>query len=78
MKDLYYEIEENGYHIYDKNNPLYHIYQYEPYTHLYVPDGTLEENAKAHIEELKRMSEPKPNDIDIVLDELEAEVGINE
>ena len=76
--DLYYTIEESGYHIYDRNNPTFHIKQLEPLAHLFVQDGTYEENAKAHIEELKQMSEPKLNDIDIVLDELEAEVGINE
>lgn len=47
MKDLYYTIDENGYHIYDRNDPLFHIHQYEPY----IPDHskTYEENAKAQI-----------------------------
>lgn len=49
-KDLYYTIEENGYHIYDRNDPLFHIHQYEPY----IPDHTksYEENAIAQIAEL--------------------------
>lgn len=53
--DLYYVIEENGYHIYDQNDPLFHIHQYEPY----IPDPTksYEENAQAQIEELTYISE---------------------
>lgn len=48
-RDLYYTIEQNGYHIYDRNDPLYHIHQYEPY----IPDKTktYEENAQAQIHE---------------------------
>ena len=51
MKDLYYVIEENGYHIYDRIDPLYHVHQHEPY----IPDHTksYEENAKAQIAELE-------------------------
>ena len=48
--DLFYEITENGYHIYDKNDPLFHIYQYEPY--IPNPELSYEENAKMHIDEL--------------------------
>ena len=50
MKDLYYVTEENGYHIYDRNDPLYHIHQYEPY----IPDHSksYEENAQAQAHEL--------------------------
>lgn len=50
MRDLYYTIEENGYHIYDRNDANYHIHQYEPY----IPDPTksYEENAQAQIGEL--------------------------
>ena len=50
MKDLYYEITENGYHIKDRNDPLFHIHQYEPY----IPDKskTYEENAQAQIHEI--------------------------
>lgn len=49
LKDLYYELTDNGYHIYDRNDPLFHIHQYEPY----IPDKTksYEENAKAQIHE---------------------------
>lgn len=48
--NLYYVITENGYHIYDRNDSLFHIHQYEPY----IPNRNLsyEENAKAHIAEL--------------------------
>lgn len=64
-KDLYYVIEENGYHIYDRNDPLFHIHQYEPY----IPDHTksYEENAQAQIEELTR--EPEPTEQLYTLDE---------
>lgn len=57
MKDLYYEITENGYHIYDRNDPLFHVHQYEPY----IPDHSksYEENAQAQIEELTKEPEPK-------------------
>lgn len=77
-KDLYYVIEENGYHIYDRNNPLFHIHQYEPY----IPDHTksYEENAQAQIEELTR--EPEPTEQLYTLDEAAAiiasEVADNE
>ena len=68
MKDLYYVIEENGYHIYDRNDPLFHIHQYEPY----IPDHTksYEENAQAHIEELSK--EPEPTEQLYTLDEAAA------
>lgn len=48
--DLYFEITENGYHIYDRNDALFHIHQYEPY----IPNKNLsyEENAQAQIAEL--------------------------
>lgn len=64
-KDLYYVIEENGYHIYDRNDPNYHIHQYEPY----IPDSTksYEENAQVQIEELTR--EPEPTEQLYTLDE---------
>lgn len=53
--DLYYEIEENGYHIYDRNDSLFHIHQYEPY----IPNRELsyEANAKAQIAELMAAEE---------------------
>lgn len=78
MKDLYYVIEENGYHIYDRNDPLFHIHQYEPY----IPDHTksYEENAQAQIEELTK--EPEPTEQLYTLDEAAAiiasEVADNE
>ena len=48
-RDLYYEVYENGYHIFDRNDPLFHIHQYEPY----ISDHTksYEENAKTQIHE---------------------------
>lgn len=54
-KELYYVVEENGYHIYDKNDSLFHIHQYEPY----IPhkDKSYEENAQIQIEELNKMYE---------------------
>lgn len=53
--DLYYEIYDKGYHIYDRNNPLFHIHQYEPY----IPDHSksYEENAQAQIKELLMMEQ---------------------
>lgn len=78
MKDLYYVIEENGYHIYDRNDPLFHVHQYEPY----IPDKTktYEENAQAQIEELTK--EPEPTEQLYTLDEAAAiiasEVADNE
>lgn len=47
MKNLYYELTEKGYHIYDKNDALFHIHQYEPY----IPNKSVsyEENAKQQI-----------------------------
>lgn len=54
-KDLYYEIEENGYWIKDRNDAKFKIHQYEPY----IPDKSksYEENAIAQIESLT--AEPK-------------------
>ena len=68
MQDLYYTIEENGYHIYDRNDPLFHIHQYEPY----IPDPTksYEENAQTQIEELTK--EPEPTEQLYTLDEAAA------
>ena len=65
MQDLYYVIEENGYHIYDRNDPLFHIHQYEPY----IPDHSksYEENAQAQIAELT--AEPEPTEQLYTLDE---------
>ena len=50
MKNLYYEITENGYHIYDRNDPLFHIHQYEPY--IQDQSKSYEENAQAQTHEL--------------------------
>lgn len=48
--DLYYEVVENGYHIYDRNDSSYHIFQYEPY----IPNKakSYQENAESQIHEL--------------------------
>ena len=81
-KDLYYVIEENGYHIYDRNNPLFHIHQFEPY----IPDHTksYEENAISQIKELIKelTKEPEPTEQLYTLDEAAAiiasEVANNE
>lgn len=50
MPNLYYELTADGYHIYDRNDSLFHIHQYEPY----IPDHSksYEDNAKAQIHEL--------------------------
>ena len=47
MKDLYYEVTENGYHIYDRNDNMFHVHQYEPY----IPDKmkSYQENAEGQI-----------------------------
>ena len=65
MKNLYYELTENGYHIYDRNDSLFHVHQYEPY----IPDKSksYEENAQAQIEELTK--EPEPTEPTYTLDE---------
>ncbi len=48
--ELYYELTNDGYHIYDMNDTLFHIHQYEPY----IPghSKSYEENAIAQIHEL--------------------------
>ena len=50
VKDLYYEITENGYHIKDRNDPLFHVHQYEQY--IPDPSKSYEENAQAQMHEL--------------------------
>lgn len=62
VKDLYYVIEENGYHIYDRNNPNFHVYQFEPD---YIPDPSksYEENAIAQIAELTKPYDPMDNEM---------------
>lgn len=49
MKNLYYELTTDGYHIYDRTDPLFHVHQYEPY----IPDHrkSYEDNAKAQLHE---------------------------
>lgn len=48
--NLYYEVYDKGYHIYDHDDSLLHIHQYEPY----IPNRNLsyEENAQAQIDEI--------------------------
>lgn len=50
MLNLYYELTSDGYHIYDRNDPLFHIHQYEPY----IPDHskTYEQNAQLQMHEI--------------------------
>lgn len=50
MLNLYYELTNDGYHIYDRNDPLFHIHQYEPY----IPDHgkTYEQNAQLQMHEI--------------------------
>lgn len=53
-----YKIDETGYHIYDSENPSFHIHQYEPY----IPDHSksYEENAQLQIKELESMPAQQP------------------
>lgn len=64
MKDLYYKVVENGYHIYDRNDALFHIHQYEPY--IPHPEKTYEENAQLQIEELMKEPEPSVTEQEVV------------
>lgn len=66
MKDLYYEVTENGYHIYDRNDALFHIHQYEPY--IPHPEKSYEENAQLQIEELT--TDPAQEVIDEIIQEV--------
>lgn len=45
--DLYYELTETGYHIYNRNDALFHVHQYEPF--IPHPELTYEENAQLQI-----------------------------
>lgn len=76
MKNLYYELTSDGYYIYDHNDPLFRVHQYEPY----IPDHSksYEENAIAQMAELSVEPEPTEDEIDTLLAELECEVGIND
>lgn len=51
---LYYQLTDDGYHIYDEEDPLFHVHQYEPY----IPDPTksYEQNAITQIDELTTAS----------------------
>lgn len=46
-----YKIDSNGYHIYDDEDPNFHIHQYEPY----IPNHSIsyEENAQNDIKKLE-------------------------
>ena len=50
MKDLYFQITDDGYVILDRNDELFRVRQYEPY----IPDKskTYEENAQAQIHKI--------------------------
>ena len=54
MMNLFYEVADDGYHIYDKNSTIFHIYQYEPY----ILDKTksYEENAQLQVHEFSRVN----------------------
>lgn len=56
-KKVGYSIENNGYTIYLDENAW--ITQPDPYGKLYVPDGSYEDNALAHIEEIYNPPEPE-------------------
>lgn len=56
-KKVGYSIENNGYTIYLDENAW--ITQPDPYGKLYVPDGSYEDNALAHIEEICNPPEPE-------------------
>lgn len=53
-----YEVFGDGYDIYDYGHSW--ITQREPYAKLFVPDGTYEENAIAHCEDLTKPAPPQP------------------
>lgn len=48
--DLYYELTPDGYWIFDRNNELFRIHQYEPY--IPYPELGYEGSAQKQIEEL--------------------------
>ena len=54
--NLYYELTENGYFIFDRNNENFRIYQYEPY--IPYPELGYEGSAQKQIEDL--MTPPPP------------------
>lgn len=61
-ENISYEIKNNGYNIY-LDGKLW-ITQPEPYTNLYVPEGTYEENCLAQLAELTREPEPVETEFD--------------
>lgn len=74
-KSISYQIFSDGYDIYLDGKPW--ISQREPYGKMYDKAKSYEENCLLQIEELTK--EPEPQDeIDVMLTELESEVGINE
>lgn len=62
-EEISYKIVENGYDIY-LNGELW-ITQDGQYSHLFVPNGTLEENCLAQIEELTTVSN-EPSQLDVI------------
>lgn len=49
-KNLYFELDKNGYHILDHNDPLFHVHQYAP--HIPNPARSYIWNARAQIRAL--------------------------
>lgn len=68
MKELYYELTSDGYYIYDHDDPLFRVHQYEPY--IPDPSKTYEENAIAQMAALT--AEPEPAEQTYTLDEAAA------
>ena len=73
-KPIAYEVLENGYMIYLDGRPW--VDQREPYSKPMDASKSYEENCLLQIEDIT--AEPKEDDIDTMLAELETEVGINE
>lgn len=65
MKNLYYELTSDGYYIYEQNDPLFKVHQYEPY--IPDPSKSYEENAIAQMAELS--ADPEPVSDTYTLDE---------
>lgn len=59
-----YEIFDDGYDIYYNDKRF--ITQRDPLSKLFVPNGTYEENALAHLEEITHPAPPEPTPIDKV------------
>ena len=60
--NLYYTVEKNGYHIFNKDDSPFHAHQYEPY----IPDKSKSyvENVKAQISELLSRSSISVTELD--------------